>query len=157
MFWTYQNGLCMLIPLGPIQPDGSFDRGVYLYTGPSESHTEPKWTKETGFVKVPEDNGDSWSAGNFLHGALWYIEASAGTNLYEINERFHKVINNQKRAAGETSENAEFQDTGSQESGGSETDQQGTPSAGAPTQPEQPPANLSGKELKQWRRDHGQG
>lgn len=141
MFWTYQNGLCMLVPLGPFQPDGSFDRGVYLYTGPSESHTEPKWTKETGFVKVPDDNGDSWGAGNFLHGALWYIEAPAGTNLYDVLTRFHAVINNQKRAATETSEKAEFQDTAPQEAADSNT----------------PPEGLSDKKRKQWDRDHGNG
>jgi hypothetical protein len=157
MFWTYQNGLCMLIPLGPIQPDGSFDRGVYLYTGPSDSHTPPVWEKRTGFVKVPDDNGDSWTAGNFVDSALFYIEAPAGTNLYEIDERLHKVINNQKRASDDQRGKAEFQDTGSQEPGGGETGQQGTPSAGVPAQPEEPPAGLSGKELKQWRRDHGQG
>lgn len=160
MFYTYQNGLCVLFPLPPFQPDGTFDRGMYLYTGPSESHTPPVWEKRTGFVKVPDDNGASWTAGKFLHGALFYIEAPAGTNLFEVAERFHQVINNQKRAADETGEKANFQDTSSQEASGTETEQQGnSPGAAvapavAPTQ-EGPPAGLSLKEQKQWNREHG--
>jgi len=156
MFWTYQNGLCILAPASPVQPDGSFDRGSYLEAGP-ESSEAPVWIRRTGFVKVPDDNGDSWTASNFRDGALFYIEAPAGTNLYEIDQRFHRVLENQKRASDDQRGKAEFQDAGSQEPGGSESGQQGTPSADAPaaSQPEEPPAGLSGKELKQWRRDHG--
>lgn len=99
MFWTDKHGICVVFPIGPLQPDGSFTRGIYVYSGSPENPDAPKMEKADDFVQVPDDNGDSWDSDNYPVGTMFYVEATAGTSLWNIEQRIHRAQANRERAA----------------------------------------------------------
>ena len=90
--------LCPALFLDELDPDGNPTRAVYAYKS-TEASGPVEWRTTNSLVLCPADNGASWTAANFAHGANFYLIVPDDTNLQHVLDRLLEAHANRDRAA----------------------------------------------------------